>query len=115
MQNNRKKYPVCSLTELKESKSLGIEINHDNVTEQYLLIYHENSVHSYLNRCPHTGVNLEWMPNQFLDTSEKFIQCSTHGALFKIEDGFCLRGPCIGDKLKFIDNCVEKDNIYLIL
>jgi nitrite reductase/ring-hydroxylating ferredoxin subunit len=26
--------------------------------------------------------------------------CSTHGALFRVEDGVCLAGPCQGDRLE---------------
>ncbi len=53
----------------------------------------------YRNTCPHTGVNLEWRPDQFLDSSGNYIQCSTHGALFRIQDGFCVHGPCAGASL----------------
>lgn len=115
MQNKQKKHLVCSLEELKNSKCLGLEINLDNATTQCFLVYHKNRVYSYVNHCPHTGVNLEWTPNQFLDTGNEFIQCSTHGALFDIENGLCLRGPCVGEQLKNIENCLLEDNIYLIL
>jgi nitrite reductase/ring-hydroxylating ferredoxin subunit len=45
---------------------------------------------------------LEWQPDQFLDLSLSYIQCFTHGALFRVEDGLCLRGPCSGDRLTSI-------------
>ena len=115
MHKNKKKYLACSLESLKNAKSIGVELDLENVSAQYFLIYYENRVFSYLNRCPHTGINLDWNPNQFLDTSNQFIQCSTHGALFNIENGLCLRGPCLGDKLQIVENIVSEDNIYLIL
>ncbi|MGB1801393.1 MAG: Rieske (2Fe-2S) protein [Gammaproteobacteria bacterium] len=115
MQNIKKKHLACSLEELKKSNCLGLEIELDGTTVECFLVYYENKVYSYLNRCPHTGINLEWMPNQFLDTANEFIQCATHGALFDIENGLCLRGPCLGDRLKNIENCLIEDNIYLIL
>tara|TARA_R110000782_G_scaffold41101_3_gene94533 strand:- start:1312 stop:1554 length:243 start_codon:yes stop_codon:yes gene_type:complete len=80
-----------------------------------MIIYHQNKILSYLNRCPHTGVNLEWVPNQFLDHNNEFIQCATHGALFKIETGLCIHGPCVGDKLEAIENAIIENKIYLIL
>lgn len=55
---------------------------------------------AYLNRCPHTGAPLEWLPDQFLDLDNSFIQCAMHGALFRPEDGYCLRGPCAGQSLQ---------------
>ena len=115
MQNSKKKVLACSLEELKKSTCLGVQLKPENSDIQCFLVYYENTVYSYLNSCPHTGINLEWMPNQFLDTTNNFIQCSTHGALFNIENGVCLRGPCVGDQLQIIENVVEKNNIYLIL
>ncbi|MCB1774790.1 MAG: Rieske 2Fe-2S domain-containing protein [Gammaproteobacteria bacterium] len=55
---------------------------------------------AYLDRCPHTGAPLEWQPHQFLDIDNSFIQCAIHGALFRIDDGYCLRGPCVGQSLE---------------
>ena len=115
MRNKQKKYFACSLEELKKSKCLGFELNDGTTKLEYFLVYYKNAVYSYINQCPHTGINLEWMPNQFLDSSDELIQCSTHGALFNIENGVCLRGPCLGDRLKTIENKIIKDNIYLIL
>lgn len=54
---------------------------------------------AYLNRCPHLGIELNWMPGRFMDADNLFIQCSTHGALFKPGTGECIAGPCQGDAL----------------
>jgi naringenin degradation protein FdeD len=115
MNSDKKKHLICTLDDLKITGCYGWETLINNSPLQCLLIYHENKVHSYLNRCPHTGVNLDWLPNQFLDSSNEFIQCATHGALFSIENGQCLRGPCVGDKLQIIENEVSDGNIYLFL
>ena len=58
---------------------------------------------AYLNSCPHLGVELNWMPGRFMDSDNLFIQCSTHGALFKPGDGECIVGPCQGDALTQLD------------
>ena len=115
MRNKKKKYLACNLEDLKKSTCLGLEINNDNTVIQCFLVYHDNTIYSYQNSCPHTGINLNWMPDQFLDSNNEFIQCSTHGALFDIENGLCLRGPCLGDRLIIIKNSVQEGNIYLIL
>lgn len=54
---------------------------------------------AYLNICPHLGIELNWMPGKFMDADNLFIQCSTHGALFKPGTGECIAGPCQGDAL----------------
>lgn len=58
------------------------------------------NVHAYINSCPHTGAPLDWLPNLFLSADGKFIQCALHGALFRIEDGVCVAGPCVGAQLR---------------
>ena len=56
----------------------------------------------YRNRCPHTGAPMEWEPDRFLDISGTLIQCGIHGALFRIEDGYCLSGPCARQSLQAV-------------
>ncbi|WP_323752217.1 Rieske (2Fe-2S) protein [Marinobacter sp.] len=58
---------------------------------------------AYLNVCPHLGIELNWMPGRFMDPDNLFIQCSTHGALFKPGNGECIAGPCQGDALTELD------------
>ena len=58
---------------------------------------------AYVNRCPHMGIELNWVPGRFMDTDNLFLQCSTHGALFKPRDGECIAGPCQGDALTALD------------
>jgi nitrite reductase/ring-hydroxylating ferredoxin subunit len=67
---------------------------------------------AYLNRCPHTGVSLNWLPNQFFDIERQYIQCATHGALFQVENGYCLRGPCAGAYLQAVPINVKDGTIY---
>jgi nitrite reductase/ring-hydroxylating ferredoxin subunit len=67
---------------------------------------------AYLNRCPHTGVNLNWMPHQFFDIENEFIQCATHGALFTVADGRCVRGPCAGAYLQPAPIVIQDGTIY---
>ena len=79
-----------------------------------LFVINDNGqFHAYKNQCPHTGVNLNWMPNQFLDIDNTFIQCSTHGALFHIHDGYCVRGPCAGASLTALPLKIEDGNILV--
>ncbi len=54
----------------------------------------------YVNACPHLGSSLDWGPDRFLTADGAHVVCATHGALFGIADGVCLRGPCVGDQLE---------------
>ena len=102
---------LCRLEEIPEQQAKGFDIQTSSGVRHIFLVNLKNQLYGYINRCPHTGVNLDWMPDQFLDSSGILIQCATHGALFRIEDGLCTFGPCSGDTLtpvtlKIQDNCV---------
>lgn len=59
-------------------------------------------VHAYLNACPHNLSPLDWVPDRFLNPDRNLIQCASHGALFRIGDGYCVEGPCAGKSLTAI-------------
>jgi nitrite reductase/ring-hydroxylating ferredoxin subunit len=95
---------LCAGADLGEAKSRGFEIDGNKL----FAVRRSGQAYVYLNRCPHRGVGLEWQPDQFLDPSNSLIQCATHGALFLIEDGECVAGPCAGQSLIAI-NCREDE------
>jgi nitrite reductase/ring-hydroxylating ferredoxin subunit len=92
---------LCLLNELDDPGAMGVvlELPGSGKPIEILLVRKGGDVYAYHNRCPHTGIQLEWMPDQFLDLDKHYIQCATHGALFRMQDGYCLRGPCAGDFL----------------
>ncbi|TWC10639.1 MULTISPECIES: Rieske (2Fe-2S) protein [unclassified Pseudomonas] len=102
---------LCSNAELADNDSRGFDIEGHKV----LAVRRAGKVHVYLNRCPHRGVPLEWQPDQFLDTSASLIQCATHGALFLIESGECVAGPCAGQFLVALDSREDAHGIWVKL
>jgi nitrite reductase/ring-hydroxylating ferredoxin subunit len=58
---------------------------------------------AYENRCPHQGTPLETFPDKFLNGDGSLLICSTHGARFRVEDGYCVSGPCKGARLRPLD------------
>lgn len=86
---------LCASAELSEGQSRGFNLTGNKL----LAVRRDGQVYAYSNRCPHRGIPLEWQPNQFLDHSHSMIQCATHGALFLIESGECVAGPCAGQSL----------------
>lgn len=100
---------LCSLSDLPENCARGFNI--DNL--EFFIVRKNNRFYGYINNCPHTGVNLDWQPHQFLDLDGKFIQCSTHGAKFRIVDGKCIYGPCAGKFLTPVSLVLEHNRIKL--
>ncbi len=105
---------ICRLADLKDRDARGVHMVLDDGSELPLIVVRKGeAVFVYRNRCPHTGINLEWQPDQFFDLSESFLQCATHGALFRLEDGYCLRGPCAGDSLESLPTRVVDGEVLV--
>lgn len=56
-----------------------------------------DQVFGYVDRCPHMGLPLAQKLDDYVAADR--IACSWHGALFDIESGACLGGPCPGTAL----------------
>ncbi|HEY0624486.1 MAG TPA: Rieske (2Fe-2S) protein [Sphingomonas sp.] len=56
-------------------------------------------VTGFVDRCPHMGLPLAQQLDAYLTNDGALIQCSWHGALFRIGDGSCVGGPCAGAAL----------------
>lgn len=100
---------ICSSAAIEEGCAIGAQLNGID----YILVRKNAVLHVYHNACPHLGVKLEWQENQFLDHDGELIQCATHGALFLIESGDCIYGPCQGQSLHRVP-CKEINGEVLI-
>lgn len=70
-------------------------------------------VFAYQNYCVHVGHPLNWMPDGFLTKDRSNIICASHGALYEIESGLCVAGPCRGKTLHPVDVRVENGDIIV--
>ena len=57
------------------------------------------AVYGYVDRCPHMGLPLAKTLDDYFAGPAGPIACSWHGALFAIETGRCVAGPCLGAQL----------------
>ncbi|GGB29131.1 (2Fe-2S) ferredoxin [Sphingomonas metalli] len=57
------------------------------------------AVHGYVDRCPHVGFPLAQALDDYLTPDGGLIACTWHSALFRIADGACVGGPCMGQSL----------------
>lgn len=92
-------HSLCRLDEIPDGGSTGVVAETPQGRLGLMLIRRGETVHAYVNSCPHIGSPLDFQPGQFLNVERTLILCSTHGALFRIEDGYCVSGPCAGDSL----------------
>ncbi len=97
---------------IAEPGSKGFALD-DSAGAAFFVVCKDGRVWAYRNRCPHTGAPLEWQPDQFLDIDKGFIQCALHDALFRTEDGYCLRGPCVSQSLQALPVRLEEGRILV--
>ena len=53
----------------------------------------------YVDRCPHMGLPLAQVLDDYLTPTGDLVACSWHSALFEVETGTCVGGPCTGQRL----------------
>ena len=72
-----------------------------------------DEVFAYQNFCVHVGHPLNWTPDDFLTADRDRIVCASHGALYEIETGRCVGGPCRGKALRRVD-CEVRDGLVVV-
>ncbi|HET6340424.1 MAG TPA: Rieske (2Fe-2S) protein [Polyangiales bacterium] len=65
--------------------------------EAIVLLDESDEPRAYLNQCRHLPIPLDAGSRDFFFKGE--LQCSTHGARYRLRDGMCVAGPCRGAAL----------------
>lgn len=95
---------LCTSDELQEGGAgFRFKVLYNGEETSAFVLRVDGTVRSYLNRCSHVPVELDWNYGEFLDDSGRIIVCATHGASYSAEDGQCLGGPCDGSPLVNLD------------
>ncbi len=99
---------------------LQIDDIEDHQTQEFQLdaqalfaVKKDGQLYLYENTCPHLQITLNFTPNQFLDQEGYFIMCANHGALFEIETGLCISGPCLGKSLTRIPFEIQNGQLQI--
>lgn len=114
-----KRYIICEISELVPAadnclaREFHFASGESNI--EGFVVQKNNEFRAYRNRCPHTGINLNWQPHQFFDVEGQYIQCSMHSAQFRFEDGECVWGPCLGQSLEQLNIEIDSGKIVLLL
>lgn len=81
--------------------------------EALVLLDHEGAPRAYINRCKHVPIPLDGGSRQFFSSDKQDLLCGTHGARYRLHDGFCTKGPCRGERLDALRLRVENGIIEL--
>ena len=102
-------FRLCALSELEENVGRSFR----SPAGEVILVLRDAQVYAWQNICPHLGINLEFNPDEFMDCEQHYLLCSNHGALFQVEDGRCVAGPCHGEALLSVPISIVSGEIRL--
>ncbi len=105
---------VCAFDEVENPGSYAFELSTDQFPVPGFLVRQGEDVFAYVNICPHAGRHLQWAPHHFLTNDKKNIFCAAHGAVFEIETGLCVGGPCLGAKLRPLEAKTREGKIEVL-
>jgi len=106
---------LCHLSQLAPGQSFGFKIKNSG-QDDFFLVNNGGRIVGYKNSCPHwPGSSMPVFKNRYLDSESRYIVCSGHGALFEVDSGLCIKGPCIGQRLVSIDlEVTDAGDIFFI-
>jgi nitrite reductase/ring-hydroxylating ferredoxin subunit len=97
---------LCALDDLPDPGARGFAFDPPEGAPQDawpfrgLVVRAAGEVRGYVDSCPHIGAPLSADPERYLTRRGDFLMCFNHGALFRIEDGVCVAGPCVTRALR---------------
>lgn len=90
---------LCEATDVPEGGARGIAVA--GLRQKVVLIRRGTMLRAYLDSCPHYagGTPMAWKSDAYLNGAGTHLACHSHGALFEIDTGVCVLGPCLGQRL----------------
>src|SRR3989338_2884916 len=69
--------------------------------------------YAYQNLCMHLPVTLDLNDSKFFTHDKQHLQCHMHGAMYEVETGYCVAGPCQGARLIALE--LKEDGNKLVI
>jgi nitrite reductase/ring-hydroxylating ferredoxin subunit len=104
---------LCALTALADGRAALLGAAGAPAQEAILLVRRGDHVAAFVNECPHMGLPLDWKPDRLALDDGAFLRCSHHGAVFRVDDGLCVAGPCVGESLNPVTLCIVDGMVML--
>jgi nitrite reductase/ring-hydroxylating ferredoxin subunit len=79
-----------------------------------IVVLRNGRFYAYRNECPHMNLPLTNRSKGIIDKNQKHLVCIQHRAEFDIENGICVKGPCLGMALEPVNTETNNGKLYLI-
>lgn len=104
---------ICRRDELSDPGAREFTLGSGDWPLRGFVVRRGDVLRAFVNFCPHAGFPLNWQPHEFLAPEAPMILCSMHGALFEMDSGRCVSGPCEGLALRPIP--LQVDGNYVMV
>lgn len=78
-----------------------------------LLRDERGTIVAYRNLCRHLPVPLDGGTGELLSDDGAYLICGTHGATYRVLDGYCVEGPCEGLALQPLFVREDRGHVYV--
>jgi len=103
----RRPHVLCNLRDIEDGQGKGFALGDSPARLEIFVLRAGERVYGYHNACPHQGTPLDWVQDRFVSAETGLILCATHGAMFRVSDGYCVAGPCAGRALRSVPVSVD--------
>ena len=93
---------LCAVDDIGNGRAKEFSFRSGNELYDIFVQNQDGNIYAYVNICPHAGTPLNMEEGRFMEKSGKYLMCHTHGALFQLDNGLCVAGPCNGAKLQAV-------------
>jgi nitrite reductase/ring-hydroxylating ferredoxin subunit len=93
-------YVICRANDLAPGEAAAFNLSRITETGEgrpfriFVVRLSRDSYVGYVNACPHEGIWLNFNAGLFFNEDRSRLRCGRHGALFDIQTGLCVEGPC---------------------
>ena len=105
---------LCRIEEIPDGQGVGFTLGEGEGRSYIFVVRQGGRVFGYVNSCPHIGTPLDMIPDRFMTADKRHILCMTHGARFRVYDGYCFAGPCQGRSLAKLALALEGGEVLIL-
>ena len=106
-------FTVCALADMTDPGSKEFRLGEGDWPFRGFVVRKGEDVFAYQNFCMHVGHPLNWQPDSFLTPDGLQIICASHGAIYEIESGVCISGPCPGKILRSVPAVIRNGDVIV--
>ncbi|NWF10887.1 Rieske 2Fe-2S domain-containing protein [Pseudomonas salomonii] len=103
---------LCDVDDIEDGRAISVSALVSGTQQALVLVRRDEEVFAYINECPHFSVRLDYRPGKFEVYQKRVLMCAHHSALFRIEDGYCIEGPCAGNRLQIVPVSVVEGAVF---